>query len=472
MAFPRVSIITSTYNRANYFLPRCIESVQKQRNVNYEHIIVDDCSTDNTKEVVKEYAKKDSRIKYFRTDKNFGSDPGPKNLGIKKAIAKHILHLDDDVILRRGALQSLYKLARDGYDVVYGDMWIDTIGKPGIAHDFDLQFLSLRNYIDTSAALIKKSALEYIGGWDETLPKFVDWNLFVRLAKAGFTFKRLPKYTFDYTIHENAKSQRIKSEMYFHPVLGQLFKPTFDPVACKIRLGKHKPPKVAVFTIHYDREGYSKETYKQMKETAGYDFDWFSVNNGKEMGKWVKSASKFFIDYHQNKGISKASNDILDVILSCQEYDIIIKIDNDVEFITYNWLKDLVDLWERNHLIYASPYVEGLLDNPGGAQRIGRAFIGDTLVEITRHIGGIFALASAKGYEDLEFKDNHLHGMQDLEASNHFIKKGYMPCYIPKHIIKHKDTTVGQQNKYKDYFERRKTEKITETQAFSPKSTS
>ena len=51
--------------------------------------------------------------------------------------------------------------------------------------------------------------------------------------------------------------------------------------------------------------------------------------------------------------------------------------------------------------------------------------------------------------------------MQDLEASNHFIKKGYMPCYIPKHIIKHKDTTVGQQNKYKDYFERRKTEKIT-----------
>ncbi len=453
---PKISIITSTYNRANYFLPRCIESVFDQTFDNYEHIIIDDASSDDTKQVVKDFQQHSSRLKYFQLKENSGSDPKPKNFGISKARGKYILHLDDDVVLRPQALEKLFNKIREGFDVVYGDMWIDTLGEKGIAHDFDLQLLSLRNYIDTSSALIRKKALEYVGGWDESLEKFVDWNLFVRLAKAGYSFKRLPELTFDYSLHENTKSQKVKTKTYIHPQLGRLFKPTFDPVGCKIRLKEHKPPKVAVFTIHYNREDYSKETYSQMRETAGYDFDWFSANNGDEMGEWVKKESEVFIDYKENVGISKASNDLLDVILKNDKYDIIIKIDNDVEFITYNWLIDFIDLWERNHLLYASPYVEGLLDNPGGAPRLGRAFIADTLVEITRHIGGIFTFASSKGYRGLKFKDKHLHGMQDVEASEHFKKKGYMPCYIPKHIIQHKDTTSGQHKKYKNYFQERK----------------
>lgn len=459
MKKPKISIITSTYNRSNYFLPRCIDSVQNQTFQDFEHIIVDDCSTDDTQKVLKQAQFENKRIKYFKTKVNSGSDTRPKNLGLSKARGYYVLHLDDDVILRPRALEILYKEIRKGYDVVYGDMWIDTLGEPGIAHDFDLQFLSLRNYIDTSAALIKKKALDYIGGWDESLPKFVDWNLFVRLAKAGYKFKRVPEFTFDYTIHENTKSQKVKTETYFHPQLGQLFKPTFDPVSCKIRLGDPPMPKVAIFTIHYNREDYSKKTYEQMKETAGYEFDWFCANNGKKMGKWVNKASQLLIEYPENVGISKASNDLIKEIAKTKRYDIVIKIDNDVEFITYDWLKDLVDLWERNHLIYASPYVEGLLDNPGGAPRLGRAFIGDTLVEITRHIGGIFALASNKGYKKLRFKDKHLHGMQDIEASYYFIKNGYMPCYIPKHIIRHRDSTVGQKNKYKKYFRNRNKER-------------
>jgi GT2 family glycosyltransferase len=455
----KISVITSTFNRANYFLPRCIESIKNQTFKEFEHIVVDDCSTDNTKEVVKKLNYPYNKIRLFKTEKNSGSDTKPKNLGISKAKGEFILHLDDDVVLRKDALEKLYEEIQKGYDVVYGDMWIDTLGEAGIAHDFDLQLLSLKNYIDTSSALIRKSALKYVGGWDETLPKFVDWNLFVRLAKAGYKFKRLPEFTFDYSLHENTKSQKVKSEMYYHPQLGKLFVPTFNPVSCKIRLGKHKKPKVAIFTIHYNREDYSKETYSQMKETAGYPFDWFVANNGKKMSDWIRKESELFIEYPENVGISKASNDLIKKITKNNKYDIVIKIDNDVEFITCGWLKDLVDLWERNHLIYASPYVEGLLDFPGGSPRIGSAFIGDTLVEITRHIGGIFALASARGYRGLRFTDKHLHGMQDLQASEYFRKEGYMPCYIPKHIIKHKDTTQGQHKKYQDYFKNRKLEK-------------
>jgi glycosyltransferase involved in cell wall biosynthesis len=463
---PNISVITSTYNRSADFLPKCIASVKAQKGISLEHIIVDDGSTDGTEEYVRKVMKTSKKIRYYKMKMNTGSDTKPKNFGLSKAMGGYVLFLDDDVTLRKGALSALHKhLKETKSDVVYGDMWLEPSGEPGIAMDFDLQMLSLRNYIDTSAALMKKSCAQYVGGFDTTLPKFVDWNFFIRMAKAGFKFTRLEKLTFNYYLHEDTKSQRVKTQMYNHPKLGPLFVPTFDPVGCKIRLDNFiepRKPRVAIFTIHYDRIEYSKETYKEMKETAGYDFDWFCVDNGSDgTNEWLKTVpTKYLVHYPENVGLTRASNRMIDAIENNQ-YDIIIKIDNDVEFITYGWLQDIVNLWEKNHLIYISPYVEGLLHNPGGALRIGRALIGTELVEITKHIGGIFAAIDAKAYKNFRWRDKITHGYQDLEASTNFIKQGYMPCYYPKHVIRHRDGTEGQQKKYKSYFERRKQEKVT-----------
>lgn len=88
---PLVSIITITYNRSN-LIHRCIESIQKQTYSNYEHIIVDGASSDNTEEVVKSY--NDPHIKYIRLDKN-----GPQiqmKAGSEIASGKYITFLDDD----------------------------------------------------------------------------------------------------------------------------------------------------------------------------------------------------------------------------------------------------------------------------------------------------------------------------------------------------------------------------------------
>lgn len=88
---PLVSIITNTYNRAD-LIYRCIESIQKQTYQNYEHIIVDGNSTDNTEEVVKSY--NDKHIKYIKLDKT-----GPQvqmRAGADVACGKYITFLDDD----------------------------------------------------------------------------------------------------------------------------------------------------------------------------------------------------------------------------------------------------------------------------------------------------------------------------------------------------------------------------------------
>ena len=63
----KVSIITATYNHEK-FIAKCIESVLRQTYPNWEQIIVDDGSTDNTESIVREYAAKDSRIKYIRKE--------------------------------------------------------------------------------------------------------------------------------------------------------------------------------------------------------------------------------------------------------------------------------------------------------------------------------------------------------------------------------------------------------------------
>ena len=90
-----ISIIIPTYNRVD-LLPYAINSVKNQSFLDWELIVVDDCSTDNTKQVVSSYMYNDSRIRYAQTDKNSGNPVKPRNLGVQKAKGKYIAFLDSD----------------------------------------------------------------------------------------------------------------------------------------------------------------------------------------------------------------------------------------------------------------------------------------------------------------------------------------------------------------------------------------
>lgn len=98
MSNPLVSIVLSTYNRAN-FVRRAIKSVLNQSFQDWELIIIDDASTDETPEILKKWRKKDFRMKVIRNEKNFWHEFGlyPKlNKGIQLAKGKYIARLDDD----------------------------------------------------------------------------------------------------------------------------------------------------------------------------------------------------------------------------------------------------------------------------------------------------------------------------------------------------------------------------------------
>lgn len=89
-----ISVIMPTYKRAE-MLPEAIDSVLKQTYENFEIIIVDDCSPDDTEKVIKEKYKDEQRVKYYKNEKNSGAGISRKN-GYLKSNGKFLIFMDDD----------------------------------------------------------------------------------------------------------------------------------------------------------------------------------------------------------------------------------------------------------------------------------------------------------------------------------------------------------------------------------------
>lgn len=477
-----ISIILSTYNRLDK-LKRAVDSVLKQSVTDWELIIADDCSTDGTEDYCRALTLNNPKIKYVRLKENHGKDTKPKNQAILASKGDYIAYLDDDNEYYPEYLEDqLDVIKKVDTDVVYCDMVILDDQKPGaapmpaISMPFDQQVLLRKNFIDVSMVMHKRQAIFDVGGFDEKLPRFVDWNVWVRMTKWGHTFFQNKKILVKYHISQTNSATKHPVETWQDPLLGTMFMPTFDTAGCLIwlpYLGENQMesnPRVAIYTLSYDRKDYTKRMWESMVGSTKYPFDWYIWDNGSKDGSdqlliQIKNDNlnkphgiKGLTLNSQNVGITQASNNLVDQIQK-RNYQLVIKVDNDCEFMTKWWLESIVDLWKRNHKLYMSPYPEGLFNNPGGASRIGHAFIGAYFVEVALHIGGLFAAIDSRAYNQFRWTDQFLHGNQDAEASEAFRKLDYMPMYLPMHRIRHMDGTIGQHNKYPEYFERRKLEK-------------
>lgn len=123
-----VSIITPSYNTAK-FIGKTIESVQNQTYQKWEMIIVDDCSTDNTDEVIDGYLS-DKRIKYIKNEKNSGAAVS-RNRALREAKGKWIAFLDsDDLWMPEKLEKQIGFMEKNGYHFSYANYEeIDTDGK-------------------------------------------------------------------------------------------------------------------------------------------------------------------------------------------------------------------------------------------------------------------------------------------------------------------------------------------------------
>lgn len=107
-ANPAISIVIPMYNVEKY-IGACLSSILSQTFENFEVVVVDDCSTDNSCAVVESFTPKfGGRLKLFHTEKNSGGAGIPSNLGVKNSRGKYIYFVDDDDLITDTALEELY----------------------------------------------------------------------------------------------------------------------------------------------------------------------------------------------------------------------------------------------------------------------------------------------------------------------------------------------------------------------------
>ena len=114
----KVSIIMPCHNGANY-IEKAINSVIAQTYIEWELIIIDDNSTDNSVLIANKYVNSDSRIKCLRNENNTGMPASPRNIGIKEAKGRYIAFLDCDDVWLANKLENQIKLFDERTSVVY-----------------------------------------------------------------------------------------------------------------------------------------------------------------------------------------------------------------------------------------------------------------------------------------------------------------------------------------------------------------
>jgi len=193
---PKVSVIIPTYNRAQ-LVGRAIRSVLNQTYQDFETIVVDDGSTDNTEEVVKSF--NDSRIRYIRHEENRGGSAA-RNTGIRAARGEYVAFLDSDDEWLLEKLEEQIALFRKNPEcgAVYTKRLIFDNGKIKIVpqdqqEGWILKPLLRSNVVGTtSSVVVKRQCFDKVGLFDERLLSSQDWDMWIRIAK-HFTFRAIPK---------------------------------------------------------------------------------------------------------------------------------------------------------------------------------------------------------------------------------------------------------------------------------------
>lgn len=216
----RVSVLTPTFNRRGSFLPRCLESVRGQlgEGFSYEHIVIDDCSTDGTWDYLQNVAAFDPHVKPARTEANL-NPAHALNCALRVAKSELVLPLDDDDMLlpRSLKMHCEFMTRQPDVDWSFGDAVLvdhdDRVqlsaertevfsGESAYSDDpRELFEILLRaNIVVNSTVIIRREAVLDVGGWDENV-SCQDWALWLSLAHASKRHKRHPSYLSCCRIH-------------------------------------------------------------------------------------------------------------------------------------------------------------------------------------------------------------------------------------------------------------------------------
>ncbi len=223
---PKISVIIPAYNCGRY-VSETVESVLAQTYQDYELIIVDDGSTDNTKDVLAKYVDAyPNKVRYI-FQQNAG-EGGARNRGIKESMGDYVAFLDSDDIWLPIKLEKQMALVDSLIDkdvVIFGDQYhFDNNGEVLAESMFNIlkprnglvyEHLLYENFITTQTVMVKKSLFDKVGYFKEGMKYCADFDMWLRLAK-DYKFYYVADVIAGYRIHSTQVSGNIHKMREYH----------------------------------------------------------------------------------------------------------------------------------------------------------------------------------------------------------------------------------------------------------------
>lgn len=185
---PQVSVIIPTYNRA-HLIRETLESVTAQTHHDFHVIVVDDGSTDDTPDVLRDYS---NCIEYHRI--SHSGQSAARNIGLERSSGEYIAFLDSDDVWDNRFLEVMTQALDNSSGAGFAFCDYGTFEEGGVIQETFLPkghkvqgdifaHLLQVNFLCTGALLIRRVCFDEIGGFDPDLPLVEDWDLWLRLAR-------------------------------------------------------------------------------------------------------------------------------------------------------------------------------------------------------------------------------------------------------------------------------------------------
>jgi len=318
---PTISVIMPVYNTEKY-LQQSIESILNQTYKDFEFIIINDGSSDNSLSILEEYAETDSRIKIIsRENKGLVYS---LNEGISVANGKYIARMDaDDISLPNRFMEQIKYMENTNIDIC--GTYVEAIGDDENLikmkeneYNISLDLYSLMNghALCHPSVLLKKNAIKCIGGYDINYKYCEDLELWLRFIKKGYKIKVIPIKLLKYRTRLDSKSMIERENalvdfinMRLDFVKEKLYSDTFDYIiwgagnggalAYKIIRERHKESKFNGFIDMY-KTGNSIYTPKEVKSLK-FDYIFVATTPGKlDAFKFLNNLNYKYITHYIN----------------------------------------------------------------------------------------------------------------------------------------------------------------------------
>lgn len=372
---PKISIITPTFNTPKKFLIEMIDSVREQTYSNWELCIADGNSNDETKNILKEYMKKDNRIKVKFLDKNLMIS-GNSNEAISIATGEYIGLFDHDDLLTPNCLFEIVS-ALNKYrkiDFLYTDE--DKIDEksnyysgPHFKPDFSDFTLRSYNYITHftvfSKELIKNEKDIFRSEFDGAQ----DYDLVLRLVERAEKIYHIPKILYHWRIHSNSTAGNSASKLYAYEngkkALEEYYKRNnikYESVDFGLIMGVYKTrylivnsPLISIIIPNYEHKEDLEKCINSILNKSTYEnYEIIIVENNSKS----KEIFEFYKELEKNSKIKVIKLEIDEFNFSkiCNygakfaKGEYLLLLNNDTEVITSNWLEEMLMLNQQENV--------------------------------------------------------------------------------------------------------------------------